>query len=151
MLVEEWVDMETFLYGGDVRTEGGKKHIDGVAEKLNAYHDKMGKVPEIVVFDSVSQIWMDVIEKASLTPNVYGSQGAEVTKELGIFVKFVHEYLEMNDITVVLLNHVIKEKADGVETGAYIPFGTGKFLTKRKLSGVETGAYIPFGTNPKKW
>lgn len=130
MLVDKWYDMATFLYGKTIKTPEGDVKIEGVQDKLGKYFQAMGKKPENVVIDSVSQIWMDVIEKASLTPNVYGSQGAEVTKEMGLFVKFVHEFLELNDINVILLNHIIEEKVDGAFTGTYLPFGTGKFKDK---------------------
>jgi hypothetical protein len=133
MMVDKWYDMTTFLYGADtgqVDDAGNKIRIEGVADKITLYTQKMGKPPENVVIDSGSQIWMDVIEKASLTPNVYGSQGAEVTKEMGIFTKFIHEYLELNGVNVILLNHVIEEKVEGAFTGTYLPFGTGKFKDK---------------------
>ncbi len=130
MLVDKWYSMDIFLYGGVVKEGGESVTIAGVADKINTYAEKTGKAPENVAIDSVSQIWLDVIEKASLTPNVYGSQGAEVTMEMGKLVKFIHEFLELNGVNVILLNHIIKEKADGTETGVYIPFGTGKFLSK---------------------
>ena len=104
--------------------------IQLITDKINAYADKMGKYPEIVAIDSVSQITMDVIDKASQTANVYGSQGAEITKEMSAFTKFIHEDLELSGMTVVLLNHVIPEKLDGEETGSYTQFGQGKFLAK---------------------
>ena len=132
MMVEKWYDMTTFLYGGKVKDANGTTvEVEGVAQKMHIYTDKMGKPPENVVFDAVSQIWMDVIEKASLKQNVFGSQGAEVTKELGLLVKFIHEFLELNGVTVILLNHIIKEKVDGEYTGRYLSFGSGKFLEKK--------------------
>ncbi len=128
MLVEEYYDMNTFLYGADVEEEDGVVHIDGVVNKMETFNDKLGAYPETVVFDTVSQLTMDVINKALKTPNVYGSQGAEINKELGIFVDFLHEYLELNGINIILLNHVIKDKSD--EATEYIAFGQGKFKDK---------------------
>jgi hypothetical protein len=129
MLVEEYYDMSTLLYGADVTQEDGSlEHIDGVVDKMEAFKDSLGHYPETVVFDTVSQITMDVINKALKTPNVYGSQGAEINKELGIFVDFLHEYLELNGINIVLLNHVIKDKSD--EATEYVAFGQGKFKEK---------------------
>ena len=149
MMVDKWVDMNTFLYGGDVKTANGTEHIHGVAEKIAVYAEKLGQPPKNVVFDSVSQIWMDVIEKASLTPNVYGSQGAEITKEIGLFVKFMHEYLELNGVNIIMLNHIIKEKKDGEFTGTYIPFGTGKFKDKGGYFSTvsESITIVPSGQN----
>lgn len=130
MIVDKYYDMTTMLYGGKVVENGVEIEVAGVANKVREYTDKMGKVPKNVAIDSVSQIWMDVIDKASLSPNKYGSQGAEVTKEMGIFVKFIHEYLELNGVNIILLNHVIEEKSEGVPTGVLVPFGQGKFKEK---------------------
>lgn len=101
-----------------------------MTDKINAYSEKYGDIPKVVAIDSVSQITMDVIDKAAQTPNVYGSQGAEVTKEMSMLTKFIHEDLELSGITVLLLNHVVVEKEDGKETGSYVQFGQGKFLSK---------------------
>lgn len=119
MLVQNWIDMTTFIYGED-----------GIVSKMEKYNEHFGKYPERVAIDSVSQIFMDVIDKAAQTPNVYGSQGAEVTKEMAILTQFIHEDLELNDIDVILLNHVIPEKDEGKETGSYVSFGSGKFKEK---------------------
>ena len=73
---------------------------------------------------------MDVIDVASQTPNVYGSQGSEITKELALLTKFIHEDLELNGMNVILMNHVTEEKVEGKNTGVYLPFGQGKFLAK---------------------
>jgi len=95
---------------------------------MEAFNTSLGHYPETVVFDTVSQLTMDVINKALKTPNVYGSQGAEINKELGTFVDFLHEYLELNGINIILLNHVIKDKSD--EATEYVAFGQGKFKDK---------------------
>ena len=131
MLVDVYYDMDTLLYGSTIKDEDGNdQHIPGITDKLEAYEAKFGQYPENVVIDSVSQIFMDVIDKASQTPNVYGSQGAEITKEIGKLTQFIHEFLELNGVNVILINHVIEEKADGKLTGELIPFGSGKFLQK---------------------
>lgn len=124
MLVDTYVDMTTFIYGNE------KAEIEGIVQKMEKYNEHFGHYPENVVFDSVSQITMDVIDVASQTPNVYGSQGAEITKELAMLTKFIHEELEVNDMNVILMNHVTEEKVDGNKTGVYLPFGQGKFLAK---------------------
>jgi len=116
VLIEEWVGMSAL--------------ITTIVEKMELYNDKMGTYPSTVAIDSVSQIFMDVIDKASQTPNVYGSQGAEVTREMATLTKFIHESLELNDINVILFNHVIEEKDEGKATGSYVSFGSGKFLSK---------------------
>ncbi len=128
MLVEEFYNMNTLLYGGEVNQDGELVEVDGVTDKMEAFNESVGSYPETIVFDTVSQITMDVINKALKTPNVYGSQGAEINKELGIFVDFLHEYLELNGVNIILLNHVIKDKSD--EATEYIAFGQGKFKEK---------------------
>ena len=132
MLVDTYYNMKTLIYGGTIKVDGEDVHIDGITDKMEKYNEKVGSYPTTVVIDSVSQIFMDVIDKASQTANVYGSQGAEVTKEMAILTQFIHESLELSGISVILLNHVIEEKADGKNTGAYIAFGQGKFLAKGK-------------------
>ena len=134
MLVEEYYDMNTFLFGADITGEDGVVHVDGVVDKMEAFNDKFDYYPETIVFDTVSQLTMDVINKALKTPNVYGSQGAEINKELGIFVDFLHSYLELSGINIILLNHVIKDKSD--ESTEYVAFGQGKFKDKGGFYGI---------------
>jgi len=145
MLVDTYYDMDVLLNGTD--TEEG--HIDGITDKLEKYNEHFGKYPENVVIDSVSQIFMDVIDVASQTPNVYGSQGAEVTKEMAKLTKFIHEYLELNGVNVILLNHVIQETLEGKQTGNYISFGSGKFLSKGGFYSTtnESITIVPVGEN----
>jgi len=161
MLVDVYYDMDTLLYGGtrvDEETEESIT-IPGIMDKLEAYSNRFGQYPETVVIDSVSQIFMDVIDKASQTPNVYGSQGAEVTKEMAKLTQFIHETLELNGINVLLVNHVIEEKEDGKLTGELIPFGSGKFLqkggffstTNEAITIVLEGSHrVVYTRNPRK-
>ncbi len=128
MLVEEFYNMNTLLFGGEVQVDGKAVTVEGVTDKMEAFNESVGEYPETIVFDTVSQITMDVINKALQTPNVYGSQGAEINKELGVLVDFLHEYLELNGINIILLNHVIKDKSD--EATEYIAFGQGQFKNK---------------------
>jgi hypothetical protein len=130
MMVETYYDASTLCYGSDKTVDGEKIHIEGITDKMEAFNTRFGFYPSTIVIDSVSQIFMDIIDKASQKPNVYGSQGAEINKEIAILTSFVHEYLEMNGIDVILLNHVVEEKADGKPTGVLEAFGSGKFLQK---------------------
>lgn len=124
MLVQNYVDMSTLIYGNE------NLEIDGIVQKIGVYEEKFGTLPENVVIDSVSQITMDVIDVALQKPNVYGSQGAEIAKELAILTKFIHEELESSGMTIILMSHVTEEKDEGKPTGAYAQFGQGKFLDK---------------------
>jgi hypothetical protein len=124
MLVDSYVDMNTFIYGNE------KAEIEGIVGKIGKYHDHFGKYPQNVVIDSVSQITLDVIETAANSPDSYGSRSMEINRELGLLTKFIHEDLELSGMNVILMNHVIEEKSDGVLTGNLLPFGQGKFLSK---------------------
>lgn len=150
MLVETYYDMETFIYGGTVKDDDGEDlEVDGVMQKIEKYNEAYGNYPTNVVIDSVSQITMDVIDVASQTPNVYGSQGAEITKELALLTKFIHEDLELNGMNVILMNHVTEEKLEGKKTGVFLPFGQGKFLAKGAFYATtnESITIIPKGEN----
>jgi len=132
-LAEEWVNMSIFLYGGK-NAQG--EPLEGVTQKIQKYYDMYGAYPTTVAFDSVSQIFMDVINTAAQKLNVYGSQGAEVTKEMGLLTQFIHESLEMSGINIILLNHIIPEKEEGKATGRYLPFGSGKFLERKAFFSI---------------
>lgn len=149
MLVDTYYDMTTLIYGGTTKVDGEDVYIDGIVNKMEKYNEKFGHYPETIAIDSVSQIFMDVIDKASQTPNVYGSQGAEVTKEMAVLTSFIHEDLELNDINVILLNHVIEEVNEGKATGTYVSFGQGKFLAKGGFYSTtnESVTVVPEGSH----
>ncbi len=131
MLVDTYYDMDTLLYGGEIQDEEGNTvAIDGVMDKIEAYHAKFGKYPKNIVWDSVSQISMDIIDVASQKPDSWGSQGKEVTAELAKLTKFLHEELELNGFNIITLNHVTEEKSEGTPTGKLIAFDQGKFAAK---------------------
>ena len=131
MLVDTYYNMSMFIYGGTIKDDDGEDlEVDGIMQKIEKYNEVYGKYPTNVVIDSVSQVTMDVIDVASQTANVYGSQGAEITKELALLTKFIHEDLELNGMNVILMNHVTEEKVEGKKSGVYLPFGQGKFLSK---------------------
>lgn len=135
VLVDSYSNMETL--------------IELMTKKINAYNEKFGGYPKNVAIDSVSQITMDVIDKAVQSPNVYGSQGAEITKEMAALTKFIHEDLELSGMNVILLNHVIPEKSEGELTGSYTQFGQGKFLSKGGFYATanEAVTIVPEGAN----
>ena len=143
MLVTDYIDMTTLIYGDE------KAEIEGIIHKIQRYEENFKKLPTNIVIDSVSQLTMDVIDVAAQTPNVYGSQGAEITKELAILTKFIHEELEVNGMNVILMNHVTEEKVDGKSTGVYLPFGQGKFLAKGAFYATTNEAItiVPEGSN----
>ena len=131
MLVDVYYDMDTFLFGGEKEDDYGEKYyVEGIMDKLEKYKEKFGKYPENVVIDTVSQIVLDVIESAADVPTAWGQQGSFINGELAKFTRFMYEYLELQGISVIMLNHVIPEKEEGRLTGRYRQFGQGKFLDK---------------------
>ena len=150
MLVDTYYGMDILLYGGTVKnSENEDTVIEGVVDKLNTYYEKMGHPPENVVIDSVSQIFMDVIDSGAAVPDSWGSRGAFITKEMATLTKFIHEELELNGINVILLNHVINEKLEGNYTGNFLSFGQGKFLEKGGFYSTvnESVTIVPDGTH----
>jgi len=150
MMVDKYYSMSLLLYGGNITVDNEKIYVPGVIDKTNLYFEKTGAYPETVVFDSVSQLAMDVIDSASAVPDSYGSRGAFITSEMAVLTKFIHEELELNGVNVILLNHVIADKEDGKFNGKYIQFGQGKFVAKggfystvnESITLVPEGSYI---------
>jgi hypothetical protein len=128
--VDTYHNMSIFINGGTVKDGDEDVVIEGITDKLEKYNEKFGKYPTNVVLDSVSQITLDVLDVASQTPDSWGSQGKEATKELAMFTQFIHEYLELNGMNVIMMSHVTEEKVEGKSTGTYIPFGQGMFVKK---------------------
>lgn len=150
MLVDTYYNMSIFINGGTVSDgEGGEIVVEGIKDKINAYEAKFGTFPTNVVLDSVSQVTLDVLEVASQTPDTWGSQGKEVTKELAMFTQFIHEDLELNGMNVIMMNHVTEEKDEGKPTGTYVPFGQGQFKNKGAFYATvnESITIIPKGVN----
>ena len=123
-VVSEFKNVTTMLYGNKEKRE------QGLIQKLEKFNKAYGHHPQVVVMDAVSQIFMDIIDVAQKKPNVFGSQGVDIQREISILNKFIYEELEAKGYTVILLNHIIEERADGKFTGGYTQFGVGQFLLK---------------------
>jgi hypothetical protein len=157
-LITDWYGMSSFLYGEEIEVEGEVTYNKGVLDYIEAFKDKVGDYPETIVFDTVSQITMDVINEAVKTPNVYGSQGAEINKELGMFTDFLHNELELNDINIIMLNHVVKDNSDDTSV-EYQMFGQGQFKNKggfysivdESITLIPEGSYLTVRTSGKKY
>lgn len=127
-VIREFTDMTSIIYGATVKDEDGKEvYQEGVHDKLLKYEERNGQLPTTVVFDSVSKLYLDIIEYA--TTNVskeWGQQGAHVTAEIGILNNYIQDTLVANGINVILLNHVLKDE----ESGYVSAVGMGKFANK---------------------
>jgi hypothetical protein len=128
MLVRSYTDMNTLINGGVLKDEEGNEiTIEGIVDKIEKYKEKLGSYPKIVVFDSVSKLYLDVIEYATQNvPKEWGQQGAFVNKEIGILNNFIQDDLIANDISVILMNHVISDENDTFVSAV----GMGKFANK---------------------
>ena len=110
--------------------EGVERFIADIMEVSAVYVDRMGKPPKYLAIDSVSQILLDIIERATYKTDSFGSQGKEVTQQTGAFTNFLHDVVEASGTHTILLAHVVPERSDGAETGGLLPFGQGKFKEK---------------------
>jgi hypothetical protein len=85
--------------------------IDLISEKIHAYKEKMGNMPETVVIDSISKILLDIegycLEKIASFP--YGKINTEIKK----VVDFIERDLAPS-FNVVLVSHAMyDEKVNG--------------------------------------
>jgi hypothetical protein len=78
--------------------------IDIVVEKVEAYESKMGKLPETVVFDSISKILLDIegytLEQVKSFP--YGKVNTEIKK----VVDFIERDMAP-EFNIVLVSHAL--------------------------------------------
>jgi len=127
MTVTGYVSMDALINGITTKEDGEETYHEGIMDKLEKYNDKFGEYPSTIVFDSVSKIFLDVIEYATENiPKEWGQQGAFVNKELGVLNNFIQEVLVANGMSVVLINHVMKDEEKG-----FVPsVAQGKFSNK---------------------
>ena len=128
MTVTGYISMDALINGITIKdADGVEEYHEGIMDKLEKYNEKFGEYPATIVFDSVSKIFLDVIEYATDNiPKEWGQQGAFVNKELGILNNFIQETLVANGMSVVLINHVMKDEEKG-----FVPsVAQGKFSNK---------------------
>lgn len=129
MLIPEYYDMNTTLYGGTVKTDDGEVEIEGVFAKIEKYNEKFGEYPETVAIDSVSKLMQDAIDYANLNFDGFDVHST-INKEIATLTTFVQEHLVANGVNVVLINHVMDNDKKGL-----IPIGQGKFKDKGGFYG----------------
>lgn len=124
--------------------EGIDSLINLVTEKIETYKEKFSEYPETVVFDSVSRIFMLIIDVCN---NKY--QGfavwSEANKQIHKFVDFVNEIANA-DINIVLVSHAIYDE----NTGKYSEVSQGNFgKTGGFLSTVDYASFIEIKSNKR--
>jgi hypothetical protein len=125
MTIPKYIDMNTTVNGGDFEDpEEGTVHIQGIFDKLEAYHEKYGEYPETVVIDSVSKLMQDAIDTSNLNFTNFEVH-SNLAKEIAILTAFIQEDLVANGVNVVLINHVMDNEKNGL-----VPVGQGKFRDK---------------------
>jgi len=96
--------------------------IDTINEKLGAYQEKMGKLPETVVFDTVTQLYTMI---QSYNENNF--KGFTVhsnnNKDTLNFNAYIEDVLLANNINVVIVAHTIWD----ADTARHIIPATGQF------------------------
>lgn len=118
--------------------------IDLVSEKIDSYEEKFKQLPDTVVFDSVSRIFMLIIDNCN---NKY--QGftvwSEANKQIHKFVNFVTEISNAN-MNIVLVSHAIYDE----NTGKYSEVSQGNFgKTGGFLSTVDYASFIEIKSNKR--
>ena len=108
-----------------------------VVQKVNAYEKKMGQLPEIIVFDSISKVLLDiegyVLEKVSSYP--YGKVNTEIKKIVDFIEKDICAAFD-----VVLVSHAMYDE----ETASYKLVNAGGSYGKKggMLAEVDEAIFI---------
>ena len=107
---------------------GMANFLEQLENKVNAYSERFGKMPETIAFDSVSRLFTDIendCNKRYVGFNVW----TNVNKDINEFLNIVQE-LQNTNINVVLIAHVMwDEKA-------------GKFVETSKGSFQKIGGFL---------
>jgi len=77
--------------------------LNTVNEKLGVYFDKFGVLPETVVFDSVSKIFLDI--EAAVSSVVTSFPYSVINAEISKLVNYIENELIARDINVVVVSH----------------------------------------------
>ena len=112
--------------------------IDLIAEKIEAYAEKFGEYPKLIVFDSVSKIF-DTINDYCNTKftgfNIY----TQLNKDVSTFNTFVQEDIVENGVDVIIISHALYD----AETSRYNLVGKGDFQKRGGfLSEVEEAVFL---------
>ena len=86
--------------------------INTVNEKLGVYVEKFGKLPETIVWDSISKIFLDI--EASVSMVVTSFPYSVINAEISKLVNYIENELIARDINVIIVSHANWDEATGV-------------------------------------
>lgn len=119
--------------------------IATVNEKLGVYVEKFGQLPETIVWDSISKIFLDIESSVSLVISSfpYSVINAEIAK----VVNYIENELIARDINVIVVSHARWEE----ETGKYELVNAGGSYGKKGgfLSEVDNAIFIEAKKNKR--
>ena len=109
--IDEWSKVEELL--------------NTVQEKIEAYYAKFNKLPETLVFDSVSTIFTEIVINCT---NKYENFKIweNVDKEISKFTSALHDLQVQHGFNIVLISHIVFEP----EAKRYVEVTAGKFGKK---------------------
>ena len=143
----DFVGMQPMIHGYDVTEEDGTStHVDGILDKLAKYKEAFGKLPDTIVWDSVSQTLLDIIDYANTHFKNFDIH-SYINKDVAIFTNFIQEYLVSNGINVVMMNHITWSEAES----CYVMTGQGKFKEKGSFYSVVDHAVCIEMTGAKRY
>jgi len=109
--------------------------IDLIVDKINAYEEKMGKLPETIAIDSVSKLFLDI--EGSCIARINSFPYGEVNKEIKLLVDFIERDLA-DAFNVVMVSHTMTD-----EEGTKLVNAGGSFGKKGGiLSEVDQAIYL---------
>jgi hypothetical protein len=118
--------------------------ISVVSEKVQTYHDKFGKYPETIVFDSVSRIFDTLYDACNRKYSGFQIYSM-LDKEIKAFNEFIEQSL-IPTVNVVIISHAIFDQ----DANKYNLVGKGSFQkTGGFLSTVDESVFIETKANKR--
>lgn len=116
-----------------------------VTEKIEAYNERFGEYPQVIVFDSVSRIFdtmYDYCNHKFTGFNIYSS----LDKEIKHFTNYIENTLIASNMDVVIISHAIYDN----ETTKYNLVGKGSFAKVGGFLGtVDEAIFIETKNNKR--
>lgn len=84
--------------------------IDLIIEKINAYEEKLGKLPDTIVIDSLSKIVLDI--EGNILARVKSFPYGEVNKEIKQVVDFIERDLAAT-FNIIVVSHALTDEEEG--------------------------------------
>lgn len=112
--------------------------IDLINTKIGAYHDKYGKYPSTVVFDSVSKIFDTMLAYNNRKHSGFKIY-SELNSDVNEFTSYIQNTLIASDMNVILISHALYDQ----DTAKYNLVGKGDFAKRGGfLAEVDQSLFI---------